>query len=206
MTPYTRWDSWGRGLTLVSPSPWLWAVLEVSRPPFSENHRTSHCLLLAVTKQDYSDSVSDKCFYKHLYKLHLISLYFVDKFHLKCTLSIYVYIYFGTHTTDDNNDALFRVLFLQIGAHSPSHSKEQNTVKTNFCKHTHTHSQQDSLRGKISKTFKRGECVWWSNLAREFPDRWCSIRKDLRPSECMCTEGRLRMEVPEEKCRWWVGL
>ena len=42
----------------------------------------------------------------------------------------------------DNSNVLFYVLFLQIGAHSPSQNEEQNTVTTNFCEHalTHTHT------------------------------------------------------------------
>ena len=32
------------------------------------------------------------------------------------------------------------MLFLQNGAHSPLQSKEQNTVKTNFHKHTYRHT------------------------------------------------------------------
>ena len=49
-----------------------------------------------------------------------------------------------THITTllhSNNNGLFCGLFLQIGAPSPLQRKEQNTVETNFHKHTtHTHT------------------------------------------------------------------
>ena len=44
-----------------------------------------------------------------------------------------------------NNKVLFYVLLLQSGAHSPLH-KEQNTVKTNLCKHTYTHACTHTLQ------------------------------------------------------------
>ena len=99
-----------------------------------------------------------------------------------------------------NNSVLFHVLFLQIWAHNPLPSSEQNTVKTNFCdhthtQHTHTHTHRVSRiawKGEISKVIRM--CVWWSNLARNtVPDRQCRIKKDLWPSECMRTKGRRRI-------------
>ena len=42
---------------------------------------------------------------------------------------------------NNNNVLFFNVLFLQTGAHSPSQSEEQNTVKTNFREHAHTHAR-----------------------------------------------------------------
>ena len=41
----------------------------------------------------------------------------------------------GGKCGNDNNNVLFHVLFLQIGARSPLQSKEQNIVKTNFHGH-----------------------------------------------------------------------
>ena len=38
----------------------------------------------------------------------------------------------------NNNNVVFYALLLHIGAHGPLQSKEQNTVKTNFCEHAHT--------------------------------------------------------------------
>ena len=46
----------------------------------------------------------------------------------------------------NNNNILFYVLFLQIGAHSPLQHKAKNTVKTNF------HEQRESKTDRQTET------------------------------------------------------
>ena len=41
---------------------------------------------------------------------------------------------------------------------------------------------------------------------RLFQTDGATQEKDLKPSKCMHTEGRQRMEVSEEGHSWWVGL
>ena len=97
-----------------------------------------------------------------------------------------------------NNNVLFYVPFLLIGAHSPLQRKERNTVKTNFRKHTHTRARARAQRERqkveqleevrFQRWFKRCECVWWSNLAWEtVSDRRCSI-KMISDQVSVCTQ------------------
>ena len=77
--------------------------------------------------------------------------------------------------------------FLQIGAHSPSQSKEQDTVKTNFHEHahtharthTHTHTHTKSIGQPEEVRFQRCEWFWWSNFARETSKHWNSTPKSI---------------------------
>ena len=57
-----------------------------------------------------------------------------------------------------HNNVLFYVIFLQIGVHSPLQSKEHNTVK--MYTHTHTKSQQESLKMRDFKDNLKDVCIF----------------------------------------------
>ena len=112
---------------------------------------------------------------------------------------------------NSNNNVLFYVLFLQIGAHSLLQNKEKDTVKANVCEHAHTYTHtvnSTPWKGEISKMIKK---MWVCLMIYLFKgDCFRQMaqhqKKKIWPSKCIHTEGRQWTEVSEEEQSWWAGV
>ena len=164
---------WTREVTIsykwtreISTIPYKW-TREISTIPYKWTRKISHFLpwnimwhtwqsleVLPVCPSDASEcpywivlqwaKFSSECFWTDYSRLHCTT---------DTPLPLSWQQQIKTHWWDSLliliNDGLFYVLFLQTGAHSPLQSKEQNTVKTYFYQHTHTHTlNRIAWRGK----------------------------------------------------------
>ena len=88
------------------------------------------------------------------------------------------------HITNHNNNNVTLWCSFSTNLSILPITKNQNTVKTNFCMRMHTHTHTHSIGWLEEVRFQRWserlrcECVWWFNFEREtVQDRQCSIRK-----------------------------